>query len=61
MPSPFAKASVRAFSVYILVHAGKELASWQSSVLCFLVFCHFSKCVLVHIGIKREVGAVKLV
>ena len=27
----------------------------------FVVFCHFSKCVLVHIRIKGEVGAVKLV
>ena len=30
-------------------------------VLCFLVFCHFSKCVLVHVRNKGEVGAVKLV
>ena len=27
----------------------------------FVVFCHFPKCVLVHIGIREEVGAVKLV
>ena len=27
----------------------------------FVVFCHFSKCVLVHIRIEGEVGAVKLV
>ena len=26
-----------------------------------VVFCHFPKCVLVHIRIKGEVGAVKLV
>ena len=26
-----------------------------------VVFCHFSKCVLVNIGIKGEFGAVKLV
>ena len=26
-----------------------------------IVFCHFPKCVLVHIRIKGEVGAVKLV
>ena len=25
----------------------------------FVVFCHFPKCVLVHIRIKGEVGAVK--
>ena len=29
-------------------------------VVC-VVFCHFAKCVLVHMGIKGEVGAVKLV
>ena len=27
----------------------------------FVVFCHFPKCVIVHIRIKSEVGAVKLV
>ena len=27
----------------------------------FVVFCHFPKCVLVHVRIKGEVGAVKLV
>ena len=27
----------------------------------FVVFCHFPKCVLVHIRFKGEVGAVKLV
>ena len=27
----------------------------------FVVFCHFPKCVLVHIRIKGEVGVVKLV
>ena len=27
----------------------------------FAVFCHFLKCVLVHIRIMSEVGAVKLV
>ena len=30
------------------------------AVVC-AVFCHFTKCVLVHIRIKGEVGAVKLV
>ena len=30
-------------------------------VLVFDVFCHFPKCFLVHIRIKGEVGAVKLV
>ena len=41
--------------------AGKGLTSWLSRVLCFLMFCHFPKCVLVNIRIKGEVGAVKLV
>ena len=41
--------------------AGKGLTSWLSCVLCCLVFCHFPKCVLVHIRIKGEAGAVKLV
>ena len=27
----------------------------------FVVFCHFPKCALVHIGVKGKVGAVKLV
>ena len=27
----------------------------------FVEFCHFPKCILVHIRIKGEVGAVKLV
>ena len=46
-----------------LVVTGCEgLISWLSSVLCFLVLCHFPKCVsLVHIRIKGEVGAAKLV
>ena len=29
------------------------------AILC-VVFCHFPKCVLIHIRIKSEVGAVKL-
>ena len=37
------------------------LPSCLSCVLCFLVFCLFPKCFLVHIRIKGEVGAVKLV
>ena len=41
--------------------AGKGLTSWLSCVLSFLVFCHFPKFVLVHIRIKGEVCAVKLV
>ena len=40
--------------------AGKGPISLLSCVLCFLVLCHFPLCVLVHIIIKGEVGAVKL-
>ena len=35
---------------------------WERAALfavVFVVFCHFPKCVLVHIRIKGEVGAVK--
>ena len=37
---------------------------WERADLlavAFVVFCHFPKCALVHIRIKGEVGAVKLV
>ena len=37
---------------------------WEKAGLLavvFVVFCHFPRCVLVHIRIKGEVGAVKLV
>ena len=37
--------------------AGKELTPWLSCMPCFLVLCHFPKCVLVHININGEVGA----
>ena len=38
--------------------AKKGLTSWLSGVLCFLMFCHFPKCVLVHIFIKGGLGSV---
>ena len=41
--------------------AGKGLISMMPCVLCSLVLCHFPKCVPVHMRIKGEVGAVKLV
>ena len=41
--------------------AGKGLSSGLSCALCFLVLFHFPKYVLVHIRIKGEVCAVKLV
>ena len=37
---------------------------WEKADLLtvvFVVFCHFHKCILVHIRIKGEVGAMKLV
>ena len=34
---------------------------WERTDLLAVVFCHFPKYVLVHIRIKGEVGAVKLV
>ena len=37
---------------------------WEKTDLLavvFVVFCHFPKCVLFHIRIKGEVGAMKLV
>ena len=41
-----------------------SIPCWESADLLadvFVVFCDFLKCVLVHIRIKGEVGAVKLV
>ena len=46
------------FSVALWSSAGKRAD--LLTVVC-VVFCHFPKCVLVHIRIKGEVGAVKLV
>ena len=40
--------------------AGKGMTSWLLCMLCFHVFCHFPKCVLVRIRNMGEVGAVKL-
>ena len=40
-----------------------EVTCWERadlSAVMFVVFCHFPKCVLVHISIKGEVGDVKL-
>ena len=49
------------FLVALWSPARKGLTSWLACVLCFLKFCLFPKCFLVHIRIKGEVGAVKLV
>ena len=45
------------FLVHLWSPAEKGLTSW----LGCLLFCHFPKYILVHIRIKGEVGAVKLV
>ena len=45
--------------VVLSLPAGKGLISWLSCVLCFLVFCHFPKCVLVLTRIKGKVGALQ--
>ena len=45
-------------NVVDLNNRNKLLTSWLSYGLCFLVFCHFPKCVLVYIRTKSEVGAV---
>ena len=40
------------------------VTSWEKADLLavvFVVFCHFSECVLVYIRIKGKVGAIKLV
>ena len=46
------------------VSSSLVVTRWERADLLavvFVVFCHLSKCVLVHIRIKGEVGAVKLV
>ena len=48
----------------VAVACSLVVTCWERAVLLavvFVVFCHFPKCVLVHIGINGEVGAVKLV
>ena len=45
------------FFVALWSPVGKGLTPW----LLFVLFCHFPKYVLVHIRIKGEVGAIKLV
>ena len=45
------------------VSCNRVVTCWERADLLavmFVVFCHFSKCLLVHIRIKGEVGAVKL-
>ena len=47
-----------------VVSCSLVVTCWESADLLadvFVVFCDFLKCVLVHIRIKGEVGAVKLV
>ena len=46
------------FLVALLSPAGKRDALLA---IVFVVFCHFPKCVLVHIRIKGDIDAIKLV
>ena len=52
------------FKLVLVVLCSLVVTFWERAdhlaVVC-VVFCHFPKCVLVHIRIKGEVGAVKLV
>ena len=48
----------------VSVPCSHVVTCWEGADLLAVVidvFCHFPKCVLVHIRIKGEVGAVKLV
>ena len=48
----------------VTVPCSLVVTCWEGADLLavvIVVFCHFPKCVLVHIRIKGEVGAVKLV
>ena len=48
----------------VTVPCSLVVTCWEGAdllVVVIVVFCHFPKCVLVHIRIKGEVGAVKLV
>ena len=48
----------------VFVPCSDAVSCWERADLLavvFVLFCHFPKCVLFHIRIKGEVGAVKLV
>ena len=52
------------FVCVVSVPCSRVATCWERADLLtvvFVVFCHFPKCVLDHIRIKGEVGAVKLV
>ena len=52
------------FVCVVSVPCSLVVTCWERADLLavvFVEFCHFPKCVLVHIRIKGEVGAVKLV
>ena len=71
------KAVLLLWIVFVVLHVGVlccavvsvlrslVLTCWERAdllaVVFVVVFCHFFKCVLVHIRIKGEVGAMKLV
>ena len=56
--------NVRVCCAILLVPFSIEVTCWERAdllaVVC-VVFCNFTKCVLVHIRIKGEVGAMKQV
>ena len=55
---------VGVFFAVVTVPCSLVVTCWEGADLLavvIVVFCHFPKCVLVHIRIKGEVGAVKLV
>ena len=49
--------------VFVVLSCLFLVALWSADLLAvaFVVFCHFPKCVLVHIRIKGKVAVVKLV
>ena len=52
------------FMLVCVVLCSVVVTCWKRADLLavvYVLFCHFPKCVLVHMRIKGEVGAVKLV
>ena len=52
------------FMLVCVVLCSLVVTCWERADLLavvYVLFCHFPKCVLVHMRIKGEVGAVKLV
>ena len=61
------KLGVRVYKLFFMLNSMKfkllvkTKMSKNKDFVCFVVFCHFPKCVLVHSRVKGEVGAIKLV